>query len=171
MTKPGTNYRNRVLQVGFAGAVAACLWQAAALAAPVATTLIDKEFDAAVGKFMAKRFCKRIDATSEQTEKLTAMISQTRDDTRPLREQLRHGLLDLSSMVVSDDTTDDQIKAKVAELRSIHEKISDVRLDTALKARRVLTHEQREKINKRITNLITGEALPDMINRRVGMLE
>lgn len=134
-----------------------------AFAAPSTSPLIDKEFDGALGKFLAKKFCKRIDASDEQTEKITKIVAATREETRPMREELRQGLIQLSTMVARDDATDEQIKAKAMELRSMHEKVMDVRLESALKARHVLNHDQLEKINKRLTNLLSGDFTPNRL--------
>jgi periplasmic protein CpxP/Spy len=88
------------------------------------------------------------------------------DATRPDREALRQGLLQLSNLMSSDDATDDQITQKAHELRALHEKINDQRLDSLLKVRKVLTKEQRNKINERINEVITGGMKP----RRIGFL-
>jgi len=149
-----------------AGAIICSIAYQSAVATPEATPLIDSDFDAAVGKFLVKRFCKRIGATPEQTTKLSALVSQTRESTRPEREQLREGALELSELYASDEATDEQVKAKALELRAVHEKIMDERLQAALKARQVLSHEQREKINKRISDFITGDGPEKLHNLR-----
>lgn len=133
---------------------------------PSASPLIDKDFEVAMRKFVAKRFFNRIDASSEQREKLSKIMADTQDETRPLREELRQGLLDLSGMVADDKVADDQIKAKVQELRTLHEKVQDRRVSAILQARKILTPEQKELINTRITELITGGLKP----KKIGML-
>ena len=129
-------------------------------------TLIDKEFEAAMRKFVTKRFYNRIDATDEQRAKLDNLFSGAMDETRPAREQFRHSLLDLSALMASDEATDDQITEKVHEVRALKEKIMDQRLSTALKGRKILTHEQKQQIHNRIYELITGGIKP----RKLSML-
>ncbi len=132
----------------------------ASLAGPAAGTLIDKDFETAMRKFVSRRFFNRIDANDEQRAKLSALIEKTTDETRPAREQFRQGLLDLSNLMASKDASDDQIKQKVDEIRGMKEKLMDRRLVAVLEARKILTVEQRQKVNNRIQDVITGGAKP-----------
>ena len=134
---------------------------------PSATPLIDKEFETALRKFISKRFFNRINATDEQREKLSKIMADTQEETRPAREELRQGMLDLSTLMADEKTTDDQIKAKVKELRSLHEKVQDRRIASILEARKVLTPEQRQQIHGKISELINGGVKP---GRRIGFL-
>jgi Spy/CpxP family protein refolding chaperone len=145
--------------------VGLCLAQAS-FAAPGASTLIDKDFEVALRKFISKRFYNRIDATDDQRAKLEAIWTNTMESTRPERENLRHSALELSSLMASDDATDEQITQKAHELRAMHEKVQDQRLSSLLQARKVLNKEQREQINQRISQLITGGLKP----RRLGLM-
>ncbi len=133
---------------------------------PAATSLIDKDFEVALRKFVSKRFFNRIDASDEQREKLSKIMADTQDETRPAREELRRSLLDLNDMMADSKTSDEAIKNKVKELREKREKLQDRRLSALLEARKVLTDEQKEQIRERINGLITGGAKP----RRLGML-
>jgi Spy/CpxP family protein refolding chaperone len=145
--------------------VGLCLAQAS-FAAPGAGTLIDKDFEVALRKFISKRFYNRIDATDEQRAKLESIWTGTMESTRPERENLRQGALGLSNLMATDEATDEQITQKAHELRAMHEKIQDERLSALLQARKILTKEQREQINQRITQLITGGLKP----RRLGLM-
>ena len=129
--------------------------------------LIDKDFETALRKFVTKRFFNRIEATDEQRTKLSGIFDKTMEETRPDREQFRQGLLDLSNLMASKDATDEQIKQKVADIKAIREKVMDRRLSTALEVRKVLTVDQRQKINNRIQDLVTGNVKP---LRHIGML-
>ncbi|MBX9688316.1 MAG: Spy/CpxP family protein refolding chaperone [Candidatus Obscuribacterales bacterium] len=131
-----------------------------------AAPLIDKEFEAALRKFVCNRFCNRIDATDEQREKLSKIMTDAQEESRPLREDLRSGLLGLSDMMSDSKSNDEQIRAKVKELRSLHEKVQDRRISALLEARKVLNAEQRQEVNKRFADLITGVGKP----RRLGFL-
>lgn len=142
-----------------------CLSQAS-FAAPGASSLIDKDFEVAVKRFISKRFYNRVDATDEQRAKLDSIWTGTMEGTRPDREAIRHGILDLSNMMASDAATDDQITQKAHELRVLHEKVMDERLNSLLQARKVLTKEQRKQVNDRITQVITGGLKP----RRLGLM-
>jgi Spy/CpxP family protein refolding chaperone len=133
---------------------------------PTSAPLIDKDFEVAMRKFVAKRFFNRIDASTEQREKLSKIMADTQDETRPVREELRQGLLDLSGMMADDKVSDSDIKARVKELRTLHEKVQDRRLAAVLDARKILTPEQKQLMNTKFTELITGGIKP----RKIGML-
>lgn len=126
------------------------------IAGPSSPPLIDKEFETAVRKFVSKRFFNRIDATDEQREKLSRIMGETQDQTRPIREQVRQGLLQLSDLMADEKASDDQIKAKVKEIRDLHEQVQDKRLSAVLEARKILSAEQRKKISNRVSEIITG---------------
>lgn len=127
---------------------------------PTSTPLIDKEFEGALRKFISKRFFNRIDATPEQRDKISKIMAETQDQTRQDREQFRQGLLDLSSMMTNEKTSDEDIKKQVSDLRALKQKIGDQRLTAALQVRHVLSAEQRQKIHNRISELITGGISP-----------
>ena len=118
--------------------------------------LIDKDLESCMHKVISKRFYRRIDATEEQKEKLDAIWTSTADSTRPQREELRRNVLALSDLMASDSSTDDQITAKVSEIRQLHQKVQDERLASVLKARKILTAQQRQKIHDRLNDFITG---------------
>lgn len=122
--------------------------------------LIDSEFENAVRVIITKRFCNRIDATDEQRAKLTALFKETMQETRPLREQFRRKLLDVSSLMASSSATDDQIKSEIQSARGLRQQLMDKRIDTVLAVRQILTPEQRQKIHDRITAIISGNLKP-----------
>jgi Spy/CpxP family protein refolding chaperone len=143
------------LSLALLAPVGLCLAQAS-FAAPGASTLIDKDFGVALRRFVSKRFYNRVDATDEQRAKLDSIWTTTMDATRADREAIRHGMLDLSNLMASEDATDEQITEKAHEVRALHEKVMDERLNSMLEARKVLTKEQRQRINDRIARVITG---------------
>lgn len=133
--------------------------------------LIDKETEGLVRKIVAKRFCKRVGASNEQKQKIEALIAATTDQTRPMREEMRHKLLDLSALMSSAEATEDQIKNQVADIRALREKLMDQRLSAVLKLRQILTIEQRQKIHQRVTEILSGDFGPREFNgRRIGFL-
>lgn len=128
--------------------------------------LIDKEFETALRKFVSKRFFNRIDATDEQREKLSKIMADTAEETRPTREELRQGLVSLNNMMADDKSSDEQIKTKIQELRALRDKLQDKRMASLLEARKVLSPEQKQKIQTRINDLLTGNFKP----RKLGLL-
>jgi Spy/CpxP family protein refolding chaperone len=132
----------------------------ASIAGPAIGALIDKDFESAMRKFVTRRFFNRIDASEDQRAKLSAIIEKNMDESRPDREQFRQGVLDLSNLMASAEATDEQIKEKAGEVRSMKQKLADRRLSAALEVRKVLTVAQRQKINSRVQDFITGGAKP-----------
>jgi Spy/CpxP family protein refolding chaperone len=129
--------------------------------------LIDGDFEEAMLKHFERRFFKRIDATDEQRTTMSEIFLKQMQSSRSQREAIRRKLIDLSDFIAADGSTDEQIKEKVAELRTMHEKLMDTRVDTALKVRQVLTPEQRKTIADRIANLLSGNS---PIKRRLSTL-
>jgi len=121
-------------------------------------TLIDGDFEEATLKHFEKRFFSRIGASEEQQSTLAAIFLKQMQKTRSQRETIRHKMIDFTDFVSADTSTDDQIREKMQELRSLHEKLMDSRIDTALKVRQVLTPEQRKTIADRVSNLLTGNS-------------
>lgn len=156
-----------LLVAGLTVPLCAALAQATFADNSATAQFIDKEFETSLRKFFTRRFCNRIDATAEQREKIGALFASTQDETRASREEFRHGLSDLSALVASEKATDDQITAKVQELRAMHNKIQDKRVNTVLALRKILTVEQREKVNNKIQDLLSGGAIKP---RRLGMM-
>jgi len=142
-------------------AVAAFTIGQAAMAAP-ALPLIDKGFEEALIKHFSNRFYNRIEATDEQRQKLTEIISKRAAETRPLREQVRAEAVKLNELMANDQATDDQITAEAQVLRSMRDKLMDERVQSALQVRAVLTSSQRAQISQRISGLLTGQSKPHL---------
>jgi len=62
----------------------------------------------------------------------------------------------VAKLMADDSATDDQIRAKVHEIRKLRQQLQDDRLETALKVRAILTKEQRQIVSDRVVGLITG---------------
>lgn len=120
--------------------------------------LIDKDFEVAVRKHLEKRLYNLIDASDAQQEKISKLLSDRCEETRPEREKLREGLVDLTNMV-GGDTADDAITAKAHELRTMHEQLMDERLKTLLKVREMLSPTQRKIVSDKIVTILSGGAL------------
>lgn len=128
--------------------------------AQVKEPLIDSEFENAVRVIITKRFCNRIDATDDQRAKLTALFKETMQTTRPMREQFRRKLLDVSALMASTTATDDQIKQEVQSARVLGQQLVDQRVNTVLEVRKILTPEQRQRIHDRLSDIIAGNVKP-----------
>ncbi|HEY9870537.1 MAG TPA: periplasmic heavy metal sensor [Candidatus Obscuribacterales bacterium] len=125
--------------------------------ATTATKLIDRPFEECLIKHFQARFFNRIDATAEQRQKLSDIFARRAEETRPFREQLRQGMLELSDMMARDDVSDEQLTAKAHEVRQLRERVADERLKSVLAVRAVLTPAQRQQISGTISGLISGQ--------------
>ena len=123
----------------------------------LAPKLIDKPFEECLIRHFQTRFFNRIDATKEQRQKLADIFAERSDETRPMREELRQGLLELNELMAQKDTSDQQIIDKAHQLRELRNKMMDERLKSVLMVRDVLTQGQRELISSRISGLISGQ--------------
>ncbi len=130
--------------------------------------IIDADFENALRKHFQKRFFNLIDATSEQQANISKLLQERQEQTRPQREQMRQGLVELSQLMASDAATDDQIRDKVAKLKEMRSHIQDERLETVLKVRAQLTPEQRKTISDKISGIITGNIRP---RRVIGLID
>jgi len=118
--------------------------------------LVDPEWEGAVRKHLEKRFFNLIDATETQKTQLDELFKQRCEATRQTREQVKEGAVQVAKLMADDAATEEQIRARVAEIRKMREQLMDGRLDTALKVRALLTKEQRQIVSDRVVGFITG---------------
>ncbi|HEY9784070.1 MAG TPA: periplasmic heavy metal sensor [Candidatus Obscuribacterales bacterium] len=137
-------------------------------------SFIDPEFENAVRKHVEKRFFNLIDATDAQRNTLDELFKQRMESTRPVREEIRKGFVEVSQMMADESVSDDQIIKKVHEIRALREKLMDGRLETALKVRATLTKEQKQTVSNRIIGFLTGNSkrhlLKSMLLERAGSI-
>lgn len=130
----------------------------------ISQALIDPELEQALSSHFKKRFFNLIDASEDQKTQLSSLISKQLDDARPIRGQIKENLLDLSDMMADDSVSEEAITKKVHEIRDLREQIQEKRLSTILKARGVLTKEQRQIVSNRLKGFLTG-------NPRLGLIK
>lgn len=130
-----------------------------------AGNLIDKDFQLAIRKHIERRFFNLIDASDSQRQSIDKLVAAQADQSYPMREKLREGLVQLNNMAAKDDVTDSQITDKVHELRALHEEIMDGRLSTMLKIRQQLSLDQRKAVADRINDLLSGGGKSSLMRR------
>lgn len=118
--------------------------------------LIEPELELALSDHFKTRFFNLIEATDEQQAKLSGLITRQLDDARPMRSQIREKVMDLSDLIADENATDDDITKKVEEIRAIRDQIQEKRLNTVLKARALLTKDQKQIVAQRIKGILTG---------------
>lgn len=132
----------------------------------VARALVDPELEIALSNHCKKRFFNLIDATEEQQNLLSGILTKQLEEARPLRAQIREDLLDLSDLMADENSTDSVIKSKVEEIRDLREQIQEKRLNSILKARAVLTAEQKRTVAQRVKGFLSGNPRIGQINNQ-----
>jgi Spy/CpxP family protein refolding chaperone len=122
--------------------------------------LVDKPFEECLLQHFEKKFFNRIEATGEQREKLSAILSERIGATRPLREKLRHEFLAMTDLMANDTATAKDISSQEKVVMALRDELADERLSTALKVREVLTPAQRQKISNRVHEFLNGDFKP-----------
>lgn len=118
--------------------------------------LIDVSFEQAMLKHFEKRFFGRISATDDQRAKLSSILENRMETSRPLREQMRHEVLAMTDIMAKDDATDAQITKQQQVIKSLRNQLADGRLQTMLQVREVLTPEQRHLISDKVHWLLSS---------------
>jgi len=95
------------------------------------------------------RFFKRINATDDQREKLSALFKNTMVQNRETRLQVKSQFEALIDLFTDSKASDDQIRKQFEELKSTREKLVEKRLDLALKTRTILTPDQLKLVGDR----------------------
>ncbi len=107
----------------------------------------------AVRRHFQQKLFKSIDATKDQQDKLAAIFGDAMENNRGLNSQLKEKVSAILDGFGEEKTTNEQLKQQAADFRAVRDKLFDARLDAALKARTVLTTEQKktlaDKIRKR----------------------
>lgn len=122
----------------------------------VARALVDPELEIALSNHFKKRFFNLIEATDDQQNKLSSILTKQLEDARPLRAQIKEDLLDLSDLMADESSTDEVIKKKVSEIKELREQIQDKRLNSILSARAILTADQKRIVSQRMKGFLTG---------------
>lgn len=87
-----------------------------------------------------------LNLTEEQKNRIQQMRSQSAIQARELRRTLNQKKMEMRDMMFDPTATDDQIKAKRAELRRLQDRTEDVMINDFLSIRAVLTAEQRKRL-------------------------
>ena len=99
---------------------------------------------------MQKRLFSSIDATKEQQEQLSGIFGDAMEQNRGLRSQMKEKTLAIIDAFSEEKTSNDQLRQQVAELKAVRDKLMDARLDSALKARALLTADQKKMLAEKV---------------------
>jgi Spy/CpxP family protein refolding chaperone len=118
--------------------------------------LIDAEWENCLRTHFEKRLFNFIDATDDQQKNLDALFKNRMEETRPVREKLKVGLVELAKLFASADATDEQIQEKAKQLKELNEELAGGRITTALKIRNILDPDQRKLVSDRLISRLCG---------------
>jgi len=111
--------------------------------------LSDSEIEAKITR-MVKHVAIEIDATDEQTKKITTLVTSVAKDLKPVREQMRAAGKQIHDLL-SADTIDRVALEKIrAERLAEADRISKDLLNAVADVAEVLTVEQRKVLDERI---------------------
>ncbi|MBK7750256.1 MAG: Spy/CpxP family protein refolding chaperone [Candidatus Obscuribacter sp.] len=126
--------------------------ESASTQAPQASVVVDDdpELTKALFKHFQKRFFNRIDATSEQREKINNILESKLKLNKQNRLALKTGIKELGRLACNPKAKTSDIEAKAHELQTLRQQMSESRLKTMLEVRALLSDEQLTKLGQRL---------------------
>jgi protein CpxP len=91
-----------------------------------------------------QKWLQNLNLSSEQTQQLQTIRSQSRNQMSETRQQLKQSRQELMSLMAGT-ASDDQIRAKYRDVETAQQKLSQQRFESLLAMRNILTPEQRQK--------------------------
>lgn len=91
------------------------------------------------------KLTEQLDLSPEQSEQIAAIREQSQTDSQALVEQLQTNRQEMQSLLTSD-ADPEQLRANHQDGQNLRQQLSDIRLETMLEIREVLTPEQRTEM-------------------------
>ena len=88
---------------------------------------------------------QQLDLTDEQRAQIEAIQAKYADDLGPNNQNLNAAYQELRTMMIGD-TPDETIRRKHEEIRAMRQESGDLRFESMLEVRQVLTLEQRQEL-------------------------
>jgi Spy/CpxP family protein refolding chaperone len=98
------------------------------------------------------RIAQELNLSQDQIATLKALHADFVEATKATREQLRDKMSELAALWADDQSTAADIKAKAEEIEALRSIIRNTGIDYLVRARNVLTPEQRTKLSELIKN-------------------
>lgn len=98
------------------------------------------------------RWLQDLDLSEEQVQQMQAIRTQYGDQMREQYDQLRTARDQMHDLLGASDTSADRLRQQHALLQASNEKLGDLRFESMLEMRAVLTPEQRESLADRMDN-------------------
>jgi Spy/CpxP family protein refolding chaperone len=106
----------------------------------------ENDWHNAVRRHFQQKFFKTIDATKDQQDKLSAIFGDAMENNHGLNSQLKEKVSAILDGFGEERTTNEQLRQQAADFRALRDKLFDARLDATLKARALLTAEQKKTL-------------------------
>ena len=91
-----------------------------------------------------ERFMEKLNLTTDQRNKMTQIRNKYQPQFTSLREQIRNERNTLSQMM-RDNQNEDKMRSQHQKIVSLNQQIQNLRFESMLEMRKVLTPEQREQ--------------------------
>jgi Spy/CpxP family protein refolding chaperone len=88
---------------------------------------------------------EQLDLTDEQREEIRTIQAKYADDLGPNNQNLNTAYQELRTMMI-EDTSEDLIRSKHDDIRTMRQQSADLRFESMLEVRQVLTTEQRQEL-------------------------
>lgn len=92
-----------------------------------------------------ERMIQQLDLTPEQQEQINQIRQQSRDESEPLKQEIRANHQQMQSLLASD-ASNDELRQQHQQMHSLYQQMGDRRFETMLQIREVLTPEQRARM-------------------------
>lgn len=110
----------------------------------------DAEIDAKVTR-MVKHVAIEIDATTEQQDKIIALVKSAAKELRPLRDRMRSAGREAHQLLLADSLDRQALETLRSDRLAETDRISKTLLNTIADIAEILTPEQRKLLDERIT--------------------
>lgn len=91
------------------------------------------------------KLTEQLDLSPEQSEQIEAIREQSQTDSQALVDRLQTNRQEMQSLLTSD-ADPEQLRANHQDGQNLRQQLSDIRLETMLEIREVLTPEQRTEM-------------------------
>lgn len=91
---------------------------------------------------------EKLNLSEEQKSALKAIRKETQTKIEELNAELRKAHKELGELLKKSEASESEIYRKVDEIGGLQKKMLEVRIESLLKSRKVLTPEQREKLKE-----------------------
>ena len=98
------------------------------------------------GRGRGERWLQQLNLSPQQQQQLSAIRQKYRGQMEPLRQQLRANQNELRQLMASDSANAASIRAKHDQIASLRQQLDQLRFESMLESREILSPEQRQQL-------------------------